>query len=454
MRAAGCFFSVLCLGATCAVAQVAEDAWQPEPYSKHYDRHLSHDHVYPDRGAIFREVPKGSTVVNYAGLAYRFHDGVWFEPRGPAFIVVMPPIGLTVPSLPAFATAFESGGQSYLYANDVYYLPRPELGGYQVVNDPADVAPKVAKTAKAAGALSAAAPGAGSSIPGAAPLPADATPADAATPAAAVFPAAVAAGVPVAANGAAAVAPAAAAAHTVAPVAAVSGLSTAASTAAGLAPAIGSESAGLHMAAVKSATSLPSAATGPTESVAAAAGPARAPLAAGAAGGLSIPPTSAIVEHALSASPAAPAAMSAPVAAPPTSVAPVPSVAFAPAATSAAMAGSTAPSAASQTQAPSSFTVTGAVAPSAPTGGVNAPTEAVAASTSSLPPQGAKITATPRNGQTLDQQARDQYECYQFGVAQSGFDPLRTNMPAAVGAMAEFARARAACYESRGYTVR
>jgi hypothetical protein len=69
----------------------------------------------------------------------------------------------------------------------------------------------------------------------------------------------------------------------------------------------------------------------------------------------------------------------------------------------------------------------------------------------------ARVTVTPRNGQSLDQQARDQYECYQFAVAQSSFDPLRSNIPASAAVtahQAEFARARAACYESRGYTVR
>jgi hypothetical protein len=59
------------------------------------------------------------------------------------------------------------------------------------------------------------------------------------------------------------------------------------------------------------------------------------------------------------------------------------------------------------------------------------------------------MTALPRNGQNLSQQARDQYDCYQFGVAQSGFDPMRNS-----GAgQADFDRARAACFEARGYSV-
>lgn len=107
-----------------------------EPFRKHQDTHHGHDQVYPDRGAIVRELPRGASVINYAGSSYWFADGVWFEPRGPAFVVTAPPIGLVVPTLPTFATAIVSAGRAYLYANDVYYRPRPDLGGYEVVNDP------------------------------------------------------------------------------------------------------------------------------------------------------------------------------------------------------------------------------------------------------------------------------------------------------------------------------
>jgi len=123
MRSPWTLLGILCvsLAATCTFAQgVDEPQPQFEPYNKHHDRHLGHDHVYPDRGSIFRDAPRGATVVNYAGLSYRFFNGIWLEPRGPVYIVVAPPIGLIAPQLPAFATSFESGGQSYLYANDVF----------------------------------------------------------------------------------------------------------------------------------------------------------------------------------------------------------------------------------------------------------------------------------------------------------------------------------------------
>src|SRR6185437_11661526 len=77
------FLLILCLvfpGANYAFAQGPADdpPLQFDPYNKHHDRHLGHNHVYPDRGSVFRDAPKGSITVNYAGLAYRFYNGVWF----------------------------------------------------------------------------------------------------------------------------------------------------------------------------------------------------------------------------------------------------------------------------------------------------------------------------------------------------------------------------------------
>jgi hypothetical protein len=112
--------------------------------------------MYPDRGAILRDLPRGASVYNYAGSSYWFAEGVWFEPRGPAFVVVAPPIGLVVASLPSAATAVVSAGRPYLYANDVYYRPRPDLGGYEVVNDP--VEPASEPTAPGPGTTSVAVP--------------------------------------------------------------------------------------------------------------------------------------------------------------------------------------------------------------------------------------------------------------------------------------------------------
>jgi hypothetical protein len=118
-------------------AAVTASEEQTEPYHKHRDIRHGHDHYYPDRGAIVRDLPAGTIGTSYAGVSYRYHDGIWLEPHGPAYIVVAPPVGLLAPTLPLYSTVVTHGSDSFLYCNDTYYRPRPDLGGYEVVNDPA-----------------------------------------------------------------------------------------------------------------------------------------------------------------------------------------------------------------------------------------------------------------------------------------------------------------------------
>jgi hypothetical protein len=172
-----------------AVSAPAEE--QTEPFHKHHDSRHGHDHYYPDRGAIVRDLPVGTIGTSYAGVSYRYHDGIWLEPRGPAYMVVAPPIGLVAPTLPLYSTVVTHGADSYLYCNDTYYRPRPDLGGYEVVNDPTlESAPPAAPDALVGGAMPGApAVGAGAAaVVAASPSLAAATttPAATAVPAAAV----------------------------------------------------------------------------------------------------------------------------------------------------------------------------------------------------------------------------------------------------------------------------
>ncbi len=147
MRLLGCLLAAVCVSFfnnPCASAQTPDEHSadpQSEPVHQHRDKHHGHDHIYPDRGAIFRELPRGAVAVHHAGLSYKFSDGIWFESRGQAFIVVEPAIGAVVTELPPFVTQVENGSETYLYANDIFYRARADLGGYEVVNDPDEVIP-------------------------------------------------------------------------------------------------------------------------------------------------------------------------------------------------------------------------------------------------------------------------------------------------------------------------
>ena len=45
------------------------------------------------------------------------------------------------------------------------------------------------------------------------------------------------------------------------------------------------------------------------------------------------------------------------------------------------------------------------------------------------PPVQTNIYAYPSNGQTAEQQDRDRYDCYQWAIQQTGFDPSSPNVP-------------------------
>lgn len=75
-----------------------------------------------------------------------------------------------------------------------------------------------------------------------------------------------------------------------------------------------------------------------------------------------------------------------------------------------------------------------------------------------LPPVPERAFAAPRQGQSPEQQATDEYECHRWAVTQSGFDPsgVATGRPLTVSTTgrSDYQRARLACLQGRGYTVR
>ena len=117
---------------------------------EHYDVAHGHNHYYPERGVRVHALPPHAQVVVWGGGRYWFHDGVWYQPHGHAFVVIAPPFGVVVPVLPAFATLVVLGGVQYYYANEAYYRYAPEQGGYQVVAPPEGVGPPGSPPAYAA----------------------------------------------------------------------------------------------------------------------------------------------------------------------------------------------------------------------------------------------------------------------------------------------------------------
>jgi hypothetical protein len=68
-----------------------------------------------------------------------------------------------------------------------------------------------------------------------------------------------------------------------------------------------------------------------------------------------------------------------------------------------------------------------------------------------------KLFVYPRNGQSAEAQASDEYECHRWAVTQSGFDPTATataNGGSDTSKRSDYGRAQAACLDGRGYTVK
>jgi hypothetical protein len=101
-----------------------------------WDDRYSHHRQYPREGHKTKTLPERRHPIHYRGKNYFYFGGVWYLPSGPSFVVVRPPIGIVVPILPSFYTTIWIRGTAYYYANEVYYVWRPDLNGYQVTAPP------------------------------------------------------------------------------------------------------------------------------------------------------------------------------------------------------------------------------------------------------------------------------------------------------------------------------
>jgi hypothetical protein len=120
-----------------AMAQEHREFRGPGPYhTPHmvFDDRFHHGHYYPAVGYSVTALPPGYVSLSFGPRHVFFHGGVWFEARGPGFVVVRPPVGIVVPILPPAYTTLWFGGVPYYYANDVYYTQGP--GGYMVAAPP------------------------------------------------------------------------------------------------------------------------------------------------------------------------------------------------------------------------------------------------------------------------------------------------------------------------------
>ncbi len=89
-----------------------------------------------------------------------------------------------------------------------------------------------------------------------------------------------------------------------------------------------------------------------------------------------------------------------------------------------------------------------------PNGGYEVAAPPVEAQVASAGPD--RLYVYPRQGQSAEKQASDEYDCHRWAAGQSGFDPTAqaTGTASDVARKADYARAQAACLDGRGYTVK
>jgi len=108
----------------------------PPPPGYKLDSRHHHNHYYPPRGYTVPVLPGHHRTVYYHGSRYYYYGGVWYQPYGARFVVVIPPFGIVVPVLPPFYTTIWWGGIPYYYAAGVYYTWYPQYNGYVVTEPP------------------------------------------------------------------------------------------------------------------------------------------------------------------------------------------------------------------------------------------------------------------------------------------------------------------------------
>ena len=87
-------------------------------------------------GHAIDRVPGGYSRIPYRGQDYFYADGYWYRPQGQRYIVVTPPYGARVRSLPSYSREVWVGSSLLFLAAGTYYTYQPNTEEYVVVTPP------------------------------------------------------------------------------------------------------------------------------------------------------------------------------------------------------------------------------------------------------------------------------------------------------------------------------
>lgn len=87
-------------------------------------------------GYFIDRVPGDYARIPWRGQNYFYSGGYWYQPQGSRYVVVTPPYGARVRSLPDYSREVWVGGSLLFLAAGTYYAWQPENEEYVVVNPP------------------------------------------------------------------------------------------------------------------------------------------------------------------------------------------------------------------------------------------------------------------------------------------------------------------------------
>ena len=141
-----CLMAMMGLAANLAYAdrikrEYKDKRSKPSHSHKDYrkDSRYHHNRSYPRSGHSIKRLPSRHYTIRHRHTHYYYFGGIWYRPSGAHFVVVAPPMGVVVPVLPAYYTTIWYNSIPYYYANDVYYVWRPDRNGYVVTEPPQQI---------------------------------------------------------------------------------------------------------------------------------------------------------------------------------------------------------------------------------------------------------------------------------------------------------------------------
>jgi len=90
-------------------------------------------------GHVIDRVPSDYSRVPYRGQDYYYSGGYWYRPDGPRYVVVTPPYGARVRSLPSYSQEVVIGSSLFFLAAGTYYMYQNDTQEYIVTTPPQPV---------------------------------------------------------------------------------------------------------------------------------------------------------------------------------------------------------------------------------------------------------------------------------------------------------------------------